>query len=416
MTSVQYAPRRPAVSQRPDPRRVLVLDGSTNTALACVRSLGRAGYTVFVAGQSRWPLGAWSRFCRGRYRYAEATPEAFVALRVWAHERGVDIVLPLTELTCQLCNADREAWEARGTIVGCAPDSVIVGAFDKTQTLRSAEACGVEIPPTRYPTSLEECREAAQAVGYPCVVKPRFSSAWNGHGFLPDHGIAYASDATELAAAVLQRRQGPFWPLIQGFVPGRGKGVFTVCDRGRAVAWFAHERLRDVRPSGSGSSLRRSVGLDPRLQARAARLLRELRWHGPAMVEFRDDGTQPWLMEVNGRFWGSLQLAIAAGCDFPRLWTDVLTGQPLDRPTPYREGVTLRWLWGDVKRFLYILAGPPAGYPGAYPSVAQGLRDLFGRQPAGTRLEDWDPDDPWPALGQWVEGIPGVLAQAVARP
>ena len=134
------------------------------------------------------------------------------------------------------------------------------------------------------------------------------------------------------------------------------------------------------------------------------------------MVEFRDDGTQPWLMEVNGRFWGSLQLAIAAGCDFPRLWADVLTGQPLDRPTPYREGVTLRWLWGDVKRFLYILAGPPAGYPGAYPSIAQGLRDLFGRQPAGTRLEDWDPDDPWPTVGQWVEGIPGVLAQAEARP
>src|SRR5438874_7668284 len=51
--------------------------------------------TLFRSGQSRWPLGAWSRFCRGRYRYAEATPEAFVALRVWAHERGVDIVLPL---------------------------------------------------------------------------------------------------------------------------------------------------------------------------------------------------------------------------------------------------------------------------------------------------------------------------------
>jgi len=397
------------------PDAVLVLDGSTNTALACVRSLGRAGHTVFVASHGRWPLAGWSKYCRGRFRYPEATPTTFAAMRGWAHERGVRIVMPLTELTCQLCNAERDEWQARGTIVGCAPDSIAISAFDKAETLRRAEACGVEIPPTRYPTSLDECREAAAALGYPCVVKPRFSIARNGDGFLPDRGIAYAASAAELVAPVLARRQGAHWPLIQGFVPGQGKGVFTVCDRGRPLAWFAHERLRDVRPSGSGSSLRRSVALDPRLRARAERLLREMRWHGPAMVEFRDDGIQPWLMEVNGRFWGSLQLAIAAGCDFPRLWAQVLTDQPIDPSEPYREGVTMRWLWGDVKRFLYILAGPPAGYPGTYPSVAQGLRDLFGRQPPGTRLEDWDPHDPWPAVGQWVEGVPDVFTQAFKR-
>ena len=397
------------------PDRVLVLDGSTNTALACVRSLGRAGYTVFVASHGRWPLAAWSRYCRGRFRYREATHEVFTALRAWAQVRGVRIVLPLTELTCQLCNDEREEWEARGMIVGCAPDVVAARAFDKAETFHRAETCGVEIPPTRYPASLDECREAAEAVGYPCVVKPRFSIARNGAGFLPDRGIAYASDAAELATAVRVRRQGTYWPLIQGFVPGQGKGVFTVCDHGRPVAWFAHERLRDIRPSGSGSSLRRAVALEPRLQARAERLLREMEWHGPAMVEFRDDGSRSWLMEVNGRFWGSLQLAIAAGCDFPRLWVTILTGQAQAAPAAYCEGVTMRWLWGDVKRFLYILAGPPAGYPGRYPSVAQGLRDLFGRQPPGTQLEDWDPHDPWPAVGQWVEGVPDVLTQAMRR-
>src|SRR5213080_4295163 len=414
MTSVQYAPRRPAVPQRPDPRRVLVLDGSTNTALACVRSLGRAGYTVFVASQGRWPLAGWARYCRGRFRYREATHEVFTALRAWAQVRGVRIVLPLTELTCQLCNDEREEWEARGMIVGCAPDVVAARAFDKAETFHRAETCGVEIPPTRYPASLDECREAAEAVGYPCVVKPRFSIARNGAGFLPHRGIAYASDAAELATAVQVRRQGTYWPLIQGFVPGQGKGVFTVCDHGRAVAWFAHERLRDIRPSGSGSSLRRAVALDPRLRAPAERLLCEMQWHGPAMVEFRDEGTgAPYLIEVNGRFWGSLQLSIAAGRDFPRLWIEILTAKPVQPPAAYREGVTLRWLWGDVKRLLHILAGRPAGYPGAYPSVAEGLREMFGRQPPGTRLEVWDPTDPWPAVGEWVEGAREVFVKAL---
>src|SRR5204862_7287045 len=183
----------------------------------------------------------------------------------------------------------------------------------------------------------------------------RFSNAWDGSGFLPDLGTAYVARQEDLDAAVQGRRQGAHWPLIQAFVPGQGKGVFALCDRGQVTAWFAHERLRDVRPSGSGSSLRRSTALDPRLQTPAARLLSALAWHGPAMVEFRDDGaTEPCLLEVNGRFWGSLELAVASGVDFPKLWVDLLRGAPVEPRTRYDTGVTLRWLWGDVKRLLYV--------------------------------------------------------------
>ena len=402
--------------QRLVPDRVLVLDGYSNPALACVRSLGRAGYTVFVASHRRWPLAAWSRYCAGTCWHAEETLQGFATARAWAHAHGVRIVLPLTELACQLCNAERGQWEALDMIVGCAPEPLALRAFDKGATLRLAEACGVEIPLTRYPASLDECRAAADAIGYPCIVKPRFTAAWNGLGFVPDPGLCYVASAAGLDHAVLTRRQGTHWPVIQRFVPGQGKGVFTVCDHGRPIAWFAHERLRDIRPSGSGSSLRRSVAVDPRLRSRAERLLEAMRWHGPAMVEFRDDGVHPpWLMEVNGRFWGSLQLAIDAGCDFPRLWVDLLAGKVVDAPRAYRDGVTVRWLWGDVKRFLYIVAGPPRGYPGAYPSVARGLQELFGRQPPGTRLEVWDRRDKWPAVAEWVEGVRDVLIQALKR-
>jgi hypothetical protein len=183
------------------------------------------------------------------------------------------------------------------------------------------------------------------------------------------------------------------------------------------VAWFAHERLRDVRPSGSGSSLRSSTALDPRLLGPAERLLTGMQWHGPAMVEFRDDGMHaPYLMEVNGRFWGSLQLAVSAGADFPQWWLAIVRGLTVERRTSYATGVTVRWVWGDVKRFLYILAGAPAGYPGRYPSVGQGLRELFGRQPPGTRSEAWDPEDRWPALGEWFQGIGELLGGKRRRP
>ena len=85
--------------------------------------------------------------------------------------------------------------------------------------------------------------------------------------------------------------------------------MFALFDHGSPVAWFAHERLRDVRPTGPGSSLRRSVLLPGKLREPVERLLRAMAWHGPAMVELRDDGLgAPTLIEVNGRFWGSLEL------------------------------------------------------------------------------------------------------------
>jgi predicted ATP-grasp superfamily ATP-dependent carboligase len=390
---------------------VLVLDGQTNQALACVRSLGRAGYDVDVASTRRRPLASWSRFARGRFRLAGETPAAFAALRRWAGARRISLVLPLTERSCVLCNLERPAWEAAGITVGSAPEELLQVAFDKSQTFDLAERSGLAIPPTRLPASLDDARAAAAEVGYPCVVKSRFSNTWDGTRFLPDPGTSYVREPAELDAAVLAHRQGGHWPLIQGFVPGQGKGVFALFESGRPIAWFAHERLRDVRPSGSGSSLRRSAPLEPRLLEPAERLLSAMAWHGPAMVEFRDDGVHPpHLMEVNGRFWGSLQLAVSAGADFPQWWAAVLRGKPVERRTGYATGVTVRWVWGDVKRLLYIMAGAPPGYPGRYPSVFQGLRELLGPQPAGTRSETWQPDDRWPAIGEWVQGIGELLA------
>ena len=58
------------------------------------------------------------------------------------------------------------------------------------------------------------------------------------------------------------------------------------------------------------------------------KILGHVAWEGVAMVEFlvADDGT-PYLMEVNTRFWGSLQLSIDAGVDFPYLLYQVFAGR-----------------------------------------------------------------------------------------
>jgi predicted ATP-grasp superfamily ATP-dependent carboligase len=346
----------------------------------------------------------------GRYRLAREQVAEFAALRSWAVAHGVRAVLPMTERSCLLCNESRDAWESAGIRVGCPEPAMLTQALDKARTLEIAEACGVSTPPTLLATSETDFVRGATALGYPCVIKARFSETWVDGRLERGGGTRYVAGPSEVPAAVQACRRGAHWPILQKYVAGQGKGISGVCDRGRPVAMYAHERLRDVRPTGSGSSLRRSVPLDARLREPAERLLRELSWHGPVMVEFRDDGTSPpWLMEVNGRFWGSTQLAIEVGLDVPRYWVELLEGRSLDAVTHYPSGVALRWLWGDVKRFLTILQGRPAGFSGPFPTRLGGLRELFQAQPPRTRLEAWQRDDPWPAVGEWIQGVAELL-------
>ena len=121
---------------------------------------------------------------------------------------------------------------------------------------------------------------------------------------------------------------------------------------------FAHRRLREKPPSGGVSVLRESIPLDKVLTVPALRLLQKANWHGVAMVEFKEDQSSrvPLLMEVNGRFWGSLQLAIDAGIDFPWLLLQMAEGRHVSVPdNSYRCGVKSRWLLGDLDHLLMRL-------------------------------------------------------------
>ena len=90
------------------------------------------------------------------------------------------------------------------------------------------------------------------------------------------------------------------------------------------------------------SVLRESIELPKPMTDYAVRLLQHMGWHGVAMVEFkveRETGI-PQLMEINGRFWGSLQLAIDAGINFPFLLYQLATHQPVAVPVHgYQIGV-----------------------------------------------------------------------------
>jgi hypothetical protein len=148
--------------------------------------------------------------------------------------------------------------------------------------------------------------------------------------------------------------------MVQAYVPGRGLGQMFLMKEGTAVLGFQHRRLHEWPPEGGVSTLCESVAPDENapLMAASEALLREIGWEGPAMVEYRFDAAtgRAVLMEINGRFWGSLPLATAAGAPFGlATYMTLGLGRPLPPLPPYRVGLRARMMVPETRRLLRVL-------------------------------------------------------------
>jgi predicted ATP-grasp superfamily ATP-dependent carboligase len=148
----------------------------------------------------------------------------------------------------------------------------------------------------------------------------------------------------------------PF-PLIQEWIPDGG-GTFGISALFNEVsdtkAAFVHKKLRMFPVEGGPSTLREGVE-HPQIMELGLSLLKSLNWVGVGMVEFKVDPRDgiPKLMEVNPRFWGSLQLAIVSGVDFPYLILRMAREERFEPILRYEVGKRCRWLLlGDIQHFL----------------------------------------------------------------
>jgi predicted ATP-grasp superfamily ATP-dependent carboligase len=282
-----------------------------------------------------------------RLPFPDADPDGFLRqLRAFISAGGHDMLIPADDQA--LVAITKHYHELQSLLyLACPPPKITHRVLNKIETLDVARACGVLVPDTKVISNSLQLSDLSDEIRFPCVLKPAAKGIQNEE--VKSYILRSAKDVS-----VKFPEPRVFHPpmLLQAYCDGDGVGVEILMQKGQIVAAFQHRRLKEYPHTGGLSVSAISEPLDSELAEKSVSLLRALQWEGPAMVEFKvnREDRRAVLMEVNGRYWGTISLPEFAGIDFPTLHWQVAHGEFPTRTVNYSVGAQWRWTAGHLLR------------------------------------------------------------------
>ena len=325
---------------------VLVMGAGTRAFLSVIRSLGRAGINVHVAWVPADDVALSSRYITEIHHipfYSPLNGAWLDSLKELLRSRRFDLVIPCDDTRIIPLQLHRTQLADSGTPIYLLEDYAHMTAADKGRTCALAQRLGVPVPRYQEARTIDEIHMIATQFGFPLLVKPHQS--FTAADVSAKQVVRLVGNAEEISVCA-PLMSGGANVLVQEYFAGVGVGVEVLCKNGEVLVAFQHERVHEPL-LGGGSSYRKSARLTPELLQATARLASALRYTGVCMMEFRvNQSSGSWvLIEINGRFWGSLPLSVAAGVDFPRYLYEMICLGRTQFPQKYRSNIFCRnWL------------------------------------------------------------------------
>ncbi len=366
--------------------RIILTEVRTKHGLSVIRNLGRRGLHLICSDHMLNPSFS-SKYCSECFIYSK---EKFLEdLKCAIRKHRANALIPIGYESTILTSMNKEELQAELEYeIPVVPWETMSKVVNKEKLLDISDRIGVSPPRTRIFSDVNGLEEIEK---YPVVVK----STSEKTGLKK---VEYANSKNELRE-ILSRRVKVGKQIVQEYVRGFGAAFFALYWRGRMKVYFMHRRVREYPYYGGVSSCAESYWHEDLLR-RGKRLLDHLNWHGIAMVEFRFDldDEEFKLMELNPKFWGSLDLAIESGVEFPYLLTKCMGGEEIRQPR-YRFK-KFQWLLSeDVWRIRTS--------PNPLESAKEMLTDLLD---FSTEKDlKYIGEDPLPTIGRVIYTLMGLI-------
>ncbi len=345
--------------------RILILDAEARSSLAVVRALADLGLEIAVVSYSNWAIAAASKFVDITFKTSDPSlyPKEYLEnLLTLLKTYRPKLLIPTTDISLNLCYQAKD--EISKYTIFPFPDKKSYETINnKSDLLDLAQKEGINIPQTiLIPESSQRSANDTEAIrnfSYPAVLKPVSSANIFREIFIKPK-IYYPYNAEEALLFLNEASNNSVNYLLQQKITGSGCGLFALCKKGEPFALFAHQRVLEKPPSGGVSVLSESIFLKETPLKESLTLLKSLSWDGVAMLEFKKDLIgKNYLMEINPRFWGSLQLAVNSGMNFPQLLYKLFCKEEFELKNTYKLNQRLRWELGTLDHLFIKLKSAP---------------------------------------------------------
>lgn len=265
------------------------------------------------------PLG-YSKYIFKFYRYHNVFHDLslffddFITL---LRNSSYQCLIPINDAAIEICLHFKDEIQKYTRIIGLNNPSSIEIARNKFALIRISEELGINVPNTILVNNLSDLESAEKTINLPIIVKPVTSKKIIGNRIY-NFSVKRFDDFCSLSDYV--REIILVVPvMLQSYHDGFGAGFNFLAQNGHIIAYYLHERLHE--PKGGGESSYRKTVIEDKYHIieKSFSLVRAIEWSGVGMIEYKIHNNQAYIMELNGRFWGSVELGILAGIDFPYL-------------------------------------------------------------------------------------------------
>lgn len=285
---------------------------------------------------------------------------------------GASAIMPLTDIALWMC--DQLAVDPEVTVAGAVGKQAAF-ALDKRLQISAASAAGFNIPKT---IMLNSAVDVDMIMNYPIILKPALAVNQLNNKLVKKEPLHFCAGKIAVNKA-LELWDGIQPLLAQSVCRGIGEGLFGFGTGGGGQAWCAHRRIRMMEPQGSGSSACQALPITDQPVDQAKKMLQGVNWHGQFMIELlRDEFGKLWFIELNGRSWGSMALALRMGFEYP-IWT-VRQALSVDYVPPDvvpNKYVTCRHLGRELVHIINVLRGPRSTAIPNWPSMGKTLYNVM---------------------------------------
>jgi protein-tyrosine-phosphatase len=142
--------------------------------------------------------------------------------------------------------------------------------------------------------------------------------------------------------------------MVQEFIEGFGIGFNFISSTGVVANAYIHKRINEHDGVSSYREMLDENAFGNSERSRA--LIKSIGWNGVGMLEYKAGNGEPVLMELNGRFFGSIDLSVKSGLNLPYQFLQLEIENKIPVAQSFKIGTKVRNLHDEVLLNLFALA------------------------------------------------------------